>query len=289
MNEVNNIQLLEVEKELGIRSVTLERAIKKIPDHLHSIGIDLHLEPEAKRVSRRYSPYTDISKDLYDYIINQYNSTKDFISTTDIQREYNFPKKLLSNYLSHHKLDSKDGVAEYLGSNIFLRSNYNYIQKRKVKAFVRHFFVWLLSNHASTSAELVNTEFGFKDTFYTLEEIKYGNSKKGRILGFAKSGSEKIEAIVGFYNGEIKFLPELQRNPEGMSSPDFKKYDYETMPIQFNFSLEDILDKSNREVLNILVAGHSNGPRKTIWGGTGSTIYKILNLLSWLNLSLMIR
>lgn len=280
MNNETKIQLVDVEKELGIRSATLERAIKKIPDHLHSIGVDLHLEPEAKKVSRRYSSYIEISKDLYNYIITQFNSTKDFVSTTEIQKKYNFPKKLLSNYLSHHKLDSKDGVAEYLGSNIFLRSNFNYIQKRKVKAFVKHFFIWLLSNHASTSAELFNTEYGFKDTFYTLEEIKYGNSKKGRILGFSKSGSNKIEAIVGFYNGEIKFLPELQRNPEGMTSPDFKKYDYETMPIQFSFSLEDILDKNNREVLNILVAGHSHGPRKAILGGIDCTIYKILNLLN---------
>lgn len=265
--KISKKQLINIQEELKLDQRQLETALKKIPQWLHAVGVNKNLEKimvEVIRLTRRYSPYNEVSPRLEKLLKQEFEATKDFVSVESIRAENHLPKNKMTKFMLENK---KDSIADFLGVNIFLDSNQSYIRKRKIKAFVNRFFVWLLSNNAAMIGIVVNEEYGILDKFYCLEEIKVGNSKKGRILGFYKNDEGVNCAIVGFYNGQIKFLKAVRRSQEGLVAPKFKQYDYKTPPVTFNFTLETVLDKNNRTLFNLLLRGKENAATKVIWGG----------------------
>ncbi|MDE7056300.1 MAG: hypothetical protein K2O64_03540 [Lactobacillus sp.] len=280
MTEKTLIHLNSISKKLGLTDLQMKNALFKIPAWLHTIGTNdnlLKISGEVNRIRRdsRKGKYFDpqmlISSRLADLLEKEFNSIKDYVSLKEVQQTHNLPKSKLKQYVM---LKKKDSIADFLGTNIFLKSCNSYIRRRRVNAFVNSFFIWLLGNNAKTSYKIMNEELGVMDTFYSLEEVRYRNSKKGRILGFYKSAKNKVEAIVGFYSGEIKFLDKLKRNPEFLKTPAYRKLKSTENPIIYSFDLKEILDKSNRLYLNLILRAYKNAPLEVIWGGgNGPAIY----------------
>lgn len=256
--------LKDLENQLNLRADTLKRALTKSVSVIHSTGNYVYLESEIKKLNRRYSSYSEISQDLYDFLISQYNSTDDFIDASKIQKDNRLNLKYYQEFLRKTKFFSS-GIADFLGFNIFLHSNHTYILKRKVKAFLRRFFVWNLGNHSKKSGYILDVETGFNSEFYSLEEVYINSSKRGRILGFTKAENGKLEAIVGFYSNEILLCNKLSRTT---NSIDFYDLDEDKTPIFFNFQFEDILNKNNRQILNILINNLDKTEVEFTWSGS---------------------
>lgn len=269
--------LKDVEEELNVRPDTLELALIKSVDLIHSIGLNLNLEPELKRLTRRYSSYNAISDELFKFLKHQKETVSDFVSTADIQKDNQFNKKYFAKFISLKKLDSRRGISDFLGFNIFLQKNKKYIQKRKVKSFIRSFTLWLLSNHSDSSAWLYNEFTEFKDSFYTLEEVVLGNSKKGRVLGFSKFGDGQVKAIVLLYSGNFIFLDSLTRSLN--SDISFEKLDSDKLPINFSFDVASIGNRDNRKLFNILVKVLNNVGVKFNWSGSRVIVETNLRIL----------
>ena len=257
--------LKDVENKLNVRPETLERALNKALSVIHLVGNDVGLEPEIKRLIRRYSSYNKISDDLYKFLIKQKASVSEFVSIADIQKKYCFNRHFLNDFVSLNKFKSKHGIVDYLGFNIFLHSNKKYIYKRKKKAFVKSFVLLLLSNHSLSKANLENVEFGFKSEFNTLEEVYFDNSKKGRILGFSKFDDGKIKAIVALYSGEFIFSHKLKRSIDYV---EFGDLDDDDRPIVFNLPLKALINRNYRQLFNIMVIGLNNYGVRFTWSGT---------------------
>ena len=257
--------LKDVENKLNVRPETLERALNKALSVIHTVGNDVALESEIKRLIRRYSSYNNISDELFDFLVRQKNSVSDYVSISDIQKEYCFNKHFLSEFVSLKKFKSKNGIVDYLGSNVFLNSNQKYVQKRKTKSFIRSFVLWLLSNHSFVKANLEDVEFGFKSEFNTLEEVYFDNSKKGRILGFSKFDDGKIKAIVALYSGEFIFSHKLKRTIDYV---EFDDLDDDDRPIVFNLPIKVLINRDYRQLFNIMVIGLSNNGVRFTWSGT---------------------
>ena len=174
--------LKDLENKLNLRADTLQRALNKSLSVIHLTGFSVDLEPEIKKLNRRYSSYSQISNNLYNFLLSQYNSIYEFIDASKIQKENRLNLKYYQEFL--RKTKSSSEVSDFLGFNSFLHSNHTYILKRKVKPFLRRFFIWLLSNHSQKSGYLLDVETGFNSVFHILEEVYINSSKRGRILGF---------------------------------------------------------------------------------------------------------
>lgn len=248
-----------------ITPIKVRKAISNIPDWLNIVGNGPNRQKyivEVRKITEHhYAEYLPINQDLYNLVIKQFEESKDLVSLKDVQKSNRLPNTVYK-FVDQFK---SNGIHDYLGSNIFLMNKHKtigsrahqtyYLPSRKIKGFVDDFFKWLLSNSAKTTARLINKETGELDDFYTLEEVQAGNSKKARILGFNKSISGKTEAICGFYNNHIEFLPELQRSTQGLTSPSFNKYDARKYrPVFFAFDLKDVMNRKMRNYFNLFVA-----------------------------------
>lgn len=253
-------------EELNVSEGILEKAIKKIPEWYHIIGASPTHQRfilESKRICKGFTKLYPVSAGLYQVIVDQYNDSKDLVSIPEIQKRFRLPNNKLHQFMKNFKGDLHD----YLGSNIFLNQKYYYLQARKVKSFVDKFFKWILGKYASQSAVLLNEETNELDTFYSLEEVQAGNSKKARILGFYKSSTGKTEAICGFYNQTIKYLPTLHRSTVGLESPGFIKYDSSVRPVYFSFDLKDVMNRDFRNYFNLLVFALKHKPVSILYSG----------------------
>lgn len=265
------------ESGINITNQRVKKAISNIDDWLNIIGNGPSRRKyaiEAKHFLNHYSMYGTIEPDLYDLVIKQFKESNDLINLKEVQKSNRLPN-VVYTFVDNYK---SGGIHDYLGSNIFLMTKHTanyakehqtyYLPSRKVKGFVDEFFKWLLSNYAKPEARMLNKETGEMDDFYTLEEVQAGNSKKARILGFYKSITGKTEAICGFYNNHIQFLPELQRSTSGMVNPDFKKYDAKSdRPVFFAFDLKDVMNRQKRNYFNLFVSSLRQKPVSIFYSG----------------------
>ena len=135
--KISKKQLITIQEELKLDQRQLETAVKKIPQWLHAVGVNKNLEKimiEVIRLTRRYSPYNEVSPRLEKLLKQEFEATKDFVSVESIRAENHLPKNKMTKFMLENK---KDSIADFLGVNIFLDSNQSYIRKRKIKAFVK--------------------------------------------------------------------------------------------------------------------------------------------------------
>lgn len=256
--------------ELGERKITdsmLHRAINKLPNWFEIRGVNHKNEKlvvEAKKIGRFYSDMFPISSDLYNQILEQYRATRDLISVPEIVKEENLPERKVREFIRLYKNET---LADYLGVNIFLNSRYAYVPARKEKGFIDGFFKWMLGEFATFEGRLLNLDTNLYENFYVFEEIKAGNSKKGRILGFYKESSSKICAICGFYDGRMKYLSALKRSSSQNVSPKFTKYKSKDRPVVLSFNRLEVMDRHLRNYFNVLLVAWRFQPVKIIYGG----------------------
>lgn len=253
--------------KLDISLVSLEHAIKKIHNLLEIKGKskkDIKISCEVNKICTKFSELYPISDALENLICDQYQSTSDLVSLPTIIEEYDLPDQQLYKFVRKEKSNT---LIDYLGYNIFLNDKQKYIARRKIKGFLKEFFIFLLSHYASTSGYVLNKNLNIYEEFFAPEEVQVGNSRKGRILGFYKNKDHQQEAIVGFYNGEISFQKQLKKFSINSISLNFKATQSSQRPIIFSFSLDELLSKDHRFYINMLIESRRNHPFKILYGG----------------------
>lgn len=252
-------------KELHMTREELKTAFLKLPNYIEVMGARNGLRTEIEMVNRYFSTTSILSDQLYALVVKQYKAMKNLVSVTQIEKENRLNVSKVNQFIK--ELSENNKWSDLDSQNIFKHTNYKYVQNRKVKGFVDQFFDWMLGNGAKFQYRLLNKETNELDDFFALEEIQAGNSKKGRILGFDRAMNGNIEAICGFYNGTIKFMPVLQRSCQGLKSPEFDKFDQFKRPVYFSFSRTELMDRRLRTQFNLLVACLSLRPVKVQYGG----------------------
>lgn len=253
--------------ELGISISRLEHAMNKIPNWLSIKGKshqDLKVNHEVVMICKKFSKFFPVSDELANIIIDQYQTTADLISLSQIIKSYSLPKQQTYSFVKEEKQNT---LIDYWGSNIFLKDKEKYVSKRKLRGFLQEFFVHLLMHTAKTSGYLFNDKKKIYEEFFALEEIQVGNSRRGRILGFYKNQDHENVAIVGFYNGDMSFQKHVKKFSISEKSQNFKKEDTSKRPIVFSFDLKDLLDKEQRCYINILLESRRNRPFTVVYGG----------------------
>lgn len=252
-------------KELHMNRESIRNAFLKLPSYIEVMGAKNGLRTEINTVIRHFSTKSLLSEQLYSLIVKQYKAMKNLVSVTQIEKDNRLNVAKVNQFIKELSVNNK--WSDLDSQNIFKHENYKYVQNRKVKGFVDQFLDWLLGNGAKFHYRLLNTETNELDDFFALEEIQAGNSKKGRILGFDQAIDGDVEAICGFYNGKIKFLPALQRSCQGLKSPEFNKFNRFKRPVYFSFKRSELMDRQLRTQFNLFVACLSVKPVKIQYGG----------------------
>ena len=92
--KISKKQLITIQEELKLDQRQLETALKKIPQWLHAVGVNKNLEKimiEVIRLTRRYSPYNEVSPRLEKLLKQEFEATKDFVSVESIRAENHLP------------------------------------------------------------------------------------------------------------------------------------------------------------------------------------------------------
>lgn len=260
-----NKDVNDLMKELHLKREEIKNAFFKLPNYIEVMGARGGMRKEINTVIKHFSTQSLISDQLYALIVKQFKAKRNLVSVTEIEKDYRLNAAKVNQFIKELMINNK--WSDLDAQNIFKHANYKYVQNRKVKGFLDQFFDWMLGNSAKFHYRLLNRETNEDDDFFALEEIQAGNSKKGRILGFDRAIDGKIEAICGFYNGTIKFMPSLQRSCSGLRSPEFDKFDQFKRPVYFSFDRAELMDRQLRTQFNLFVACLSLRPVRIQYGG----------------------
>lgn len=270
--------LSELKKRLGLkRSAKLRFALKNIVTHF-AYRVGYFSSKDTIEIKKNLDkPWSEMQKlvlkpQAFAYIEKEYNIYKNLVPIKNFAKENDL-------YLSDVRDLAKDlrDNNSTIYNNFFVNTIFNavdsyYLPKDKTKFFRKYYFSFLVASNQIQKSLVKTNNVAFASNsrmieVSLLEQVQDSNSKKGRVLGFAKNFEGKTLPIVHFYNGNMCFVKELQHSPRSSGALNFKKIKLNTRVCIFKFELAELVSNRNQQKFNMflrLLAGKNVSVKITI-------------------------
>lgn len=192
----------------------------------------------------------DIGPELYGFVLEQYRSSKELISISQIAEENHFDKRIVKSILDKWKKYNWQLVHKNFVTNIFKSTKHYYVPNKKKNVIVQLLLAQMAVESTVQSGWVKTSDVAFPTRNNSievnlLEQVQNVNSTKGRVIAFGKREDHVIVPIVRWYNGSISFAPVLQRSPRTSTNLNYKKLKRNKRVCSFIIPIKDISDQKN--------------------------------------------
>lgn len=193
-----------------------------------------------------------VPKKVAEFLRDQYAEKEKLTTIAEIAREYLVSNVSLKNYIYESKWG---GVKTYLSNhllkeNVFLQGRGRGVVTERAHELMITYFEFLAAQSCEESAILKNAQ-GKQERFYVLQEIKDGNARKGRIVGFATDCKGVKRAIVAFEQSKsMKFGMRLRPfNPQQIDV-EVPELENDKELIEIHLSTAEIINSASKNSTN---------------------------------------
>ena len=190
----------------------------------------------------------DIGPELYGFLLEQYKSSKELVSISQLAEENHFNKRIVHNILNKWKKFNWQLIHKNFVSNIFKSTSHYYVSTKK-KNVVAQLLLAQMAVESTLQSGWVDTSDIALPTrsnsiqVNLLEQVQDVNSTKGRVIAFGERDDHKIVPIVRWYNGSISFAPVLQHSPRTSSNLNYRPLKHNKRTCSFIIPIQDVCDQ----------------------------------------------
>lgn len=242
-SDTNELRIVDLAKQMGCDYTQLQIPIKRLKTR--DIGVELN-PAEVDSLIKYFSKDKLISKQMFQFILEQYKQSQELISLAEIAKD-----KLLNNRDFHQFLEEIDKNERYdfLVPNIFPLTKNDTVKRTKVDDLVNLYLKKKISENTSVSAFVPTfdptTKKPSKELIKVnlLEGVRTATWKQGQICGFYKRKRGEVLPIIVLYNGKINVVEAVKHDPKTRSGYNLKpRKKGDRQPVVWAFRINDLID-----------------------------------------------
>ena len=241
-SDTNELRIVDLAKQIGCDYTQLQIPIKRLKTR--DIGVELN-PAEVDSLIKYFSKDKLISKQMFQFILEQYKQSQELISLAEIAKD-----KLLNNRDFHQFLEEIDKNERYdfLVPNIFPLTKNDTVKRTKVDDLVNLYLKKKISENTSVSAFVPTfdptTKKPSKELIKVnlLEGVRTATWKQGQICGFYKRKRGEVLPIIVLYNGKINVVEAVKHDPKTRSGYNLKpRKKGDRQPVVWAFRINDLI------------------------------------------------
>lgn len=259
--ESKSYTLGNLAQECNLTFARLEKPIQRISDFEYDqlvLSITQSITQKAmskilnvlRNGSTKEKASLDIGPELYGFVLEQYRSSKELASISQIAEENHFDKRIVNSILYKWNKYNWQLVHKNFVTNIFKSTKHYYVPNKKKNIIVQLLLAQMAVENTAQSGWVKTSDVALPTRNNSievnlLEQVQNVNSTKGRVISFGKRDDHVIVPIVRWYNGSISFAPILQRSPRTSTKLNYKKLKRNKRVCSFIIPIKDISDQKN--------------------------------------------